>query len=163
MNKQIKKHEYEYYHIPKLKGNPWFIPLTFVFGVLSYLNFKLILYLWKFLDLGYVFAKESELINFTPKFVDLVVCYPLIFEYIFISLTIICLIGVFKKLNSYDEKGLIYGLILGLFLGLIGGFVIGLIGGLIGGLICGVICGFLSGVIGGLIAGLFAGLCMEFG
>ena len=150
MKREIKKHESEYYHIPKLKGNPWFIPLTFIFGLLSYFNFKLIVNLWTYLDLGYIFASSEEMLNYSPKLIDLVICYPIIFEYIFISLTIIFLVGIFKELKSYKEDGLLDGLIIGLILGLI----IGLLGGFI--------AGFIVGLIMGLILGLIMGLGTEF-
>ena len=160
MKREIKKHESEYYHIPKLKGNPWFIPLTFIFGLLSYFNFKLILNIWAYLDLGYVFASREEMLNYSPKLIDLVICYPLLFEYIFISLTIISLVRIFKKLIYKKDSGLLDGLIIGLILGLIIGLILGLIIGLLGGFIAGFIVGLIMGLIMGLILGLIMGLIL---
>jgi len=160
-NKQIKKHESEYYHIPKLKGNPWCILLTFIFGMLSYFNFKLIISIFKFVDLANPFG---DLFEESIKGVhQLIVIYPILFEYVFIILTLIFLVGIFKKLKRYNEEGLIVGLIWGLIVGLIVG-IAGLIGGLIVGLIAGLIGGLIAGLIAGLIlgiAGLIAGLVGE--
>ena len=128
---EVKKHEDNYIHIPKpcWKGIGKFF-LTIFLGFLSYFNFKLIFNIWENYNLGYVFASESEMINFSPKFADLIVLYPLIGQFILISLTIICFASLFKKLNNYDEDGLIGGLIGGLIIGLIIGLIFGLIGGL---------------------------------
>ena len=88
-NKQIKEHESEYYHIPKLKGNPWCILLTFIFGMLSYFNFKLIISIFKFVDLANPFG---DLFEESIKGVhQLIVIYPILFEYVFIILTLIFL------------------------------------------------------------------------
>ena len=128
--KITKQHEREYIHIPKTNKN-WFAKLGgFVFFLfLSIVNFKLILFLWKDLSL-------SNLLD-SAYFNQLLVLYPFIGQYLFISLTIICVVGLFKRLNSYDEDGLIYELIYGLIGGLIYGLVVGLIGGLVVGLIYG--------------------------
>ena len=136
--------------------------LTIFLGFLSYFNFKLILNFWENYNLGYVFAKESELINYSPKFADLIVLYPLVEEFILISLIIICFVSIFKKLKDYNEMGLISGLIFGLIFGLINGLIIGLINGLIDGLIIGLIFGLIIGLIFGLISGLIFGLNREF-
>lgn len=168
MNKKIeqlelKLHTKKYIHLPKpsLKGLGKF-NLAIIFTLLSYFNLKLILKIWEDYNLGYVFAPESELVNYTPKFADLIVSYPLIGEYIFISLTIIFTVSMFKELKGYDERGLIYGLIRGLIsgiiIGLIFGLILGTIFGLIFGLISGIIFGLISGIIIGLIFGTICGL-----
>lgn len=109
---EVKKHESNYIHIPKpcWKGIGKFF-LTVLLGFLSYFNFKLILRIWEDYNLGYVFASESEMINYVPKFADLIVLYPLVGEFLLVSLTIICFVSIFKKLKGYDEGGLIFGLI----------------------------------------------------
>lgn len=121
---EVQKHESNYIHIPKpcWKSIGKFF-LTIFLGFLSYFNFKLILNIWENYNLGYVFAGESEMINYAPKFADLIVLYPLVGEFLLISLTIICFVSIFKKLKSYDEEGLIVGLIGGLIVWLIGGLI----------------------------------------
>jgi len=153
MNKQsnIKQHEDKYWHIPKLA----LLPLLgfIVFTLLAYGNYLLI-------DkqvIATVFNCEKDNCNLTAH--DLINIYPIIAEYLLISLAIISLFAMFKRgyknLKSFDEEGLIFGLILGLIfgliLGLIGGLIVGLIGGLIGGLIFGLILGLIGGLILGLI------------
>ena len=117
MNKQsnIKQHEDKYWHIPKLA----LLPLLgfIVFTLLAYGNYLLI---------------EKQVIA---------TIYPIIAEYLLISLAIISLVAIFKKgyknLKSFDEGGLISGLILGLIFGLIVCLISSLIFGLIVGLIFG--------------------------
>ena len=149
---ELKLHEKKYIHIPmpSWKGFSKLCLILFT-AFLSIVNFILILRIWNDYNLGYVFVDESELINYAPRFADLIVLYPLLGEFILISLTIILFVSLFKELKSYDEEGLIGGLIFGLIGGLIGGLIFGLIGGLIGGLIIGLIFGLIIGLIGGLI------------
>ncbi len=137
LNKKIKDlelqlHTKKYIHIPQpsLKGIGKF-SLTILTAFLSYFNFLLILRIWKDYNLEYVFVAEDELINYAPKFIDLIVLYPIIGEFILIALTVILGVSLFKKLKGYNEDGLILGLIGGL----IGGLILGLISGLILGLI----------------------------
>ena len=172
LNKKIKQLELElhtkkYIHIPmpSWKGFGKFTGFL-VCLALSFFNFLLIKSIWITNNLGYVFASEKEMINYAPKFADLIVLYPLIGQYILISFSIIFFVSLFKELKSYDKKGLIFRLIFGLIFGLIGGLIVGLIGGSIYGLIFGLIgeliFGLIFGLIAGLILGLIAGLIGEF-
>ena len=160
MNKQsnIKQHEDKYWHIPKLA----LLPLLgfIVFTLLAYGNYLLI-------DkqvIATAYNCEKDNCNLTAH--NLINIYPIIAEYLLISLAIISLIAIFKKgyknLKSYDEKGLIFGLIVCLISGLILGLIFGLILGLIFGLIVCLISGLIISLIGGLILGLIFGLSEEF-
>jgi hypothetical protein len=155
---QIKQHEQAYWHIPKFTILPFI--LAIIFGLLTYGNFQLI-------DkevLHKVFSEDTckadSLCNLVSS--DLINIYPIIGEYILLSLILISIVAEFKRgyknLKSYDEEGLIGGLIFGLIIGLIGGLISGLISGLIIGLIGGLIIGLIIGLIGGLIIGLIGGL-----
>ena len=160
---KLELHTKKYIHIPmpSWKGFGKLI-LTLFTAILSYFNFMLILKIWEDYNLGYVFAKQSEIINYSPKFADLIILYPLIGEYILISLTIIFAVSLFKKLKDYDERGLVRKLVDGLIIGLIFGLIVGLIDGLIIGLIVGLIIGLIIGLVGGLVGGLYVGLEDEF-
>jgi len=156
--KPIKKHEDKYWHIPKVN----IIPLIglIIFILLSIGNFYLI-------DKSVVVeAFNCERDNCNLQSSDLINLYPILGEYILISLSIISLVALFKggykNLKSYDEEGLIFGLIGGLIGGLIIGLIYGLIIGLIYGLIDGLIIGLIIGLISGLIYGLIFGLAGEF-
>ena len=145
---ELKLHEKKYIHIPMPSWKGFGkLCLTLFTAFLSVVNFMLILRIWNDYNLGYIFADKSELINYTPKFADLIVLYPLLGEFILISLTTILFVSLFKKIKSYNENGLILGLILGLISGLISGLIIGLILGLILGLISGLIYGLIYGLI----------------
>ena len=141
--KTMKKHEEQYIHIKKPTwkefGKFTSILLT---TFLSIVNFFLIKTIYIKENLGYIFANKEELINYSPKFFDLMILYPILAEYILISLTIILIVSCFKKLNKYDEEGLIFGLT--------GGLIVGLIVGLIGGLIVELIVGLIVGLTGEL-------------
>ena len=146
MKKQnnIKQYEDKYWHIPKLA----FLPVLglIVFGLLAYANLFLID--WKVIRTAWNCDKDN--CNLFPS--NLINSYPLIGEYILISLIVISLTasikGGYRNLKSYNERGLIWGLIVGLIWGLIGGLIVGLIVGLIGGLIWGLIVGLIWGLIG---------------
>ena len=165
---QLKKHEEQYIHIPRPAIFP-FIGLI-IFSILSYLNLKIID--WNVIKI--IFYDEEVIRNIQLNSGNLINIYPLLGEYILISLSLISLIAIFiggyRSLKSSNEAGLIDGLIIGLLIGLIGGLIggliIGLIDGLItrliGGLIGGLIDGLLIGLIGGLIGGLIDGLAGEF-
>jgi len=145
---EIKLHTKKYIHIPmpswKGFGN---LCLTGLMAFLSIVNFMLILRIWKDYNLGYVFASKEEIINYAPKFADLIILYPLLGQFILIGLTTILIVSLFKKLNSYDDDGLIVGLIVGLMYGLIFGLIVGLMYGLIFGLIVGLMYGLIVGLI----------------
>ena len=154
--KQIKKHEEQYYHIPK--GRLRYIFSTILLLGLCFLFYKVTLSSWNFLELSSLECSEE----FCSYFAHQLLILPLlILNYILISLTILSSISIFKKLKSYDEEGLIMGLIMGLIAGLIAGLIIGLIIGLIMGLIIGLIIGLIMGLIAGLILGLIMGLILE--
>ncbi|MFW6233451.1 MAG: hypothetical protein ACOC3Z_02190, partial [Nanoarchaeota archaeon] len=126
-NKELKEkltlesHTKKYIHIPK----PPILPIIgiIIFGILSYYN----LY---FIDLELikvVFSSNEIIEQFTFKFSHLINIYPIIGEYILLSLTMISITALFKggynKIKSYKEKGLIAGLIAGLIVGLIAGLI----------------------------------------
>ena len=162
MTKQLKQHKQKYWYIPKFAILP--IIATLFFGFLAYMNLKLIN--WNIIKTAFDCTKDN--CNLVPK--DLIVCYPIIAEYIFIALTLISFIAIIKSgfdnLKSYKDDGLIMDLIVGLIVGLIWGLIWGLIVGLIWGLIWGLIGGLIGslflGLIGGLIGGLIWGLTKEF-
>ena len=161
MKQQINKHEQIYYHIPKVK----FKLLGLFLLVLTFTIFWFYLSITKF-GLFEVFGLEIEQVTIN----NLQVIPDLIFNYLLISFTFICLValikGGFDKLKSFDDGGLIlgliFGIIFGLILGLIGGLIVGLIVGLIGGLILGLIFGLIFGLILGLIGGFIFGLMESF-
>ena len=141
-NKIIKQHEDNYYHIPKVN----LLPLLglIVFTLLAIGNYQLI-------DksiIKEVFKNCEEICVYNLIPLNLLILYPIILEYILISLSFISLVAIFKrgykKLKSYNKGGLTWGLIVGLTWGLI----VGLIGGLIVGLILGLILGLIWGLIG---------------
>ena len=138
---KLELHTKKYIHItmPSWKGFGKLI-LTLLTATLSCFNFMLILKIWKDYNLGYIFASPSEMINYSPKFADLIILCPIIGEYILISLTIIFTVSLFKKLKGYDE----------------GDFVVELVWGLVGGLIWGLVSGLVVGVIYGVIIGVNA-------
>ena len=156
--KNIKQHEEAYWHIPKIAILP--ILGFILFTLLAIGNYQLI-------DKEVVstaFNCSEESCNLISK--DLINLYPILGEYLLISLAIISLIASFKRgyknLKSYGEEGLISGLISGLIVVLISGLISGLIVGLISGLISGLIVGLIVGLILGLISGLISGLIGEF-
>ena len=155
--KQTKQHEQKYWYISKFAILPTIA--TLFFGFLAYMNLKLID--WNIIKI--TFKCNVDSCNLVPK--DLIVCYPIIAEYIFIVLTMISLIAIikngFNNIRSYKDEGLIVGLIWGLIVGLIGGLILGLILGLIVGLIGGLIVGLIMGLIWGLIVGLIGGLIVD--
>ena len=129
--KNIKQHEEAYWHIPKVAILP--IIGFILFTLLAIGNYQLI-------DkevVIYTFSCQENCNNLISS--DLINIYPILGEYILISLALISLVASFKRgyknLKSYDEEGLIFGLIWGLIGGLIGGLIFGLIFGLIWGLI----------------------------
>jgi len=157
---KIKKHTKRYVHIPVIN----LIPLlgVFIFGILSYLNLKLID--WNLIKI--VFSSDEIFKEYTFHYSQLINIYPIIAEYILIVCAIVSLVALFKGgykyLNKYNKDGFINMLIPGLIGGLIVGLVSGLVSGLIGGLIGGLIVGFIIGLGGGLISGLICGLPREF-
>ena len=146
--KTVKKYEQEYYHILKPKGNPYFILLTILFGFLSFFNFKIIISTFKLA--GLTNSLEGIFNESIKGIYQLIVLYPMVAGYIFVALTIIFFVGIFKKLKVLGDKGLIFGLIIGLIFGLIIGLLLGLIIGLISGLINGLIIGLIVGILSGL-------------
>jgi len=148
MNKEIRKHQQEYWYIKKINLLPLLGLILFVF--LAIVNFNLI----NNEQVSFVFNCEGlECQQIDSSY--LINLYPIIGEYIFISLSMISLValikGGFNKLKRYKDSGLIIGLIGGLISGLIIGLISGLIGGLISGLISGLIVGMIVGLIIGLI------------
>ena len=86
--------------------------------------------------------------NAYQSFEQLIILYPIIGEYILISLTVIFLVAMIKggldKLKRHGDYGLIDWLIVGLFFWLIVGIFFGLIVGQIVGLFFGLIFGLRS-------------------
>ena len=156
--KTIKQHEENYWHIPKFSILPILGLILFI--LLAIGNFQLI----NLEVIKTAFSCERGNCNLVSS--DLINIYPIIGEYILISLALISLVAIFKKgyknLKKYDEKGLIGGLIISLILGLILGLIPGLIPGLILGLILGLIISLIAGLIISLILGLIIGLSKEF-
>jgi len=155
--KTLNKHEQKYYHIPKCK----FKLLGLFLLVLTFTIFWFYLSITRF-GLFEVFGLEPEQVTIN----NLQVIPNLIFNYLLISFTFICLValikGGFDKLKSFDDEGLIYWLIFGLIAGLIFGLIFGLIYWLIWGLIYWLIFGLIAGLIFGLIGGLIFGLMESF-
>ena len=125
--KNIKQHEEAYWHIPKIAILP--ILGFILFTLLAIGNYQLI-------DKEVVstaFNCSEESCNLVPS--NLINLYPILGEYLLISLAIISLIASFKRgyknLKSYGEEGLIFVLIVGLIFVLIVGLMVGLIFGLI--------------------------------
>ena len=110
MTKQLKQHEQKYWHIPKFAILP--IIATLFFGFLAYMNLKLID--WNVIKTA--FACSNESCNLIPN--NLINMYPIIGEYVLISLIIISFAAIikngFNNLKSYNEGGLIVSLIGGL-------------------------------------------------
>ena len=142
MTKQLKQHEQKYWHIPKFAILP--IIATLFFGFLAYMNLKLID--WNIVNI--VINCNANNCNLVPK--NLIVCYPIIAEYIFIVLTVISFVAIFKNgfnnLKGYKDEGLIGSLIVGLIVGLIYCLILDI--GLILGI--GLIFGLIVGLIGEL-------------
>ena len=155
-NKNIKQHEDKYIHIPKVNLLPLIGLILFI--LLAIGNYQLIDK--EVISEAFKSCEEECVYNLVTS--DLKNLYPIIGEYILISLALISLVALFKggysELKSYDEEGLIGGLIFGLIGGLIFGLIIGLIFGLIIGLIYGLFVGLFFGLIIGLIIGLIFGL-----
>ena len=90
---------------------------------LAILNFMLLTSMWKTLEIGKLLAEETPIATFN----QLTIIYPLIANYITISLIFICLTasikGGFDKIKSYKDKGLIFWLIIWLIIGLIIGLI----------------------------------------
>ena len=154
LNKRIKDlelqiHTKKYIHIPRpsLKGIGKF-SLMIVCAFLSYLNFMLILR----------FSEDCDFLNW----IDLIILYPIVGEFILISLTIVLGISLFKKLKSYDEEGIIYCLCYVLILGLMGGLILGFVSWINAGLIEETIVwiGFILAAM--LPVGLVVGTTWEF-
>jgi hypothetical protein len=149
---ELQLHTKKYIHIPmpSWKGFAKFIGFLGLL-TLSFFNFMLIKLIWITNNLGYVFESKEELVNYTPKFIDLIILYPIVAQCFLISLTIILFVSLFKELKNYKEEGLISVLIIGLIYGLIIGLLIGLISVLLIGLISGLLIGLTSGLLIGLI------------
>ena len=131
--KSTKQHEQEYRHIRKITLLSFIA--TLFFSWLAWMNLKSID--WNIIKIAFDCEKGS--CNLVPR--DLIVCYPLILEYLFISLAVISFVAIFKNgfnnLKGYKDNGLIMGLIESLIMDLIVGLIMGLIVSLIGGLIIG--------------------------
>jgi hypothetical protein len=70
--------------------------------------------------------KFSEDCDFL-KLIDLIILYPIVGEFILVSLTVVLGIGLFKKLKKYNEEGIVYCLVYVLILGLMGGLILGFV------------------------------------
>ena len=110
VDEKIVSHTKSYNHICLGDIGRFFVLLGSI--GLTILNFFLISYTWKLLNLGNL--NEENLIGFN----HLLILYPLIGEYILIGLSAICFVafikGGFNKLKSIKDDGLIIGLIIGL-------------------------------------------------
>jgi len=119
MNKQLEK-----INIERLK----YALFAIIFIVLSYLNFQLILKIWREYNLNFYFSNEAKMIHYYPKIIDLITLYPIIGQIILFYFTIICLSNAFNKLKKDDKKKLSYHFINGMMTGIFGGLMIGIIG-----------------------------------
>jgi len=138
-NKTIKEPEDINLHIRK-RSAKYFLLSILMLG-LNILNFLFLKYLWTFLELGNL----KREISYQP--IDLLIIYPIIQQYILLSLLIICIFSIFNKLKNYKEEELIYGIIVGLLVGFLYGLLVGFLYGLILGLIYGIIAGLIYGII----------------
>ena len=154
LNKKIKDlelqiHTKKYIHIPRpsLKGIGKF-SLMIVCAFLSYLNLMLIL-------------KFSEDCDFL-KLIDLIIIYPIVGEFVLISLTVVLGISLLKKLKNYNEEGIIHCLVYVLISGLMGGLILGFVSWIIVNSIEETIgwIGFMLAVM--LPVGLGVGMAWEF-
>ena len=127
--KTIEQHELKYWHIPKFN----ILPLIgiFIFTILAIWNYQLI-------DKN-VINELSKSCSYDCEYNlnthDLINIYPIIGEYILISLIIISFVaqtkGGYRKLKRCNKEGLIWNLIYGLIFGLLVYLIAGLIFGLI--------------------------------
>ena len=159
---RIKFHEKSYIHIPFSWGaiGRFF---SFIGSLLLCVGFWFVLKTnWIILNISEIFKPENEINRALINVSMLGIIPNLIFAYLLIGLTAICLValikGGFNKVKKYEENGLIAGLIFGLIGGIIAGLIVGLIAGLIFGLIVGLIFGLIVGIIGGIIGGIITGL-----
>lgn len=165
VDKKIDKHTNSYIHISFSWKSIGTFCLMLLLGLLSWLNFLLIV------RVGYVFKawellKETDLSKIYHSFYQLIIIYPMVGEYILISLTVICLValikGGFDKLKSYSCGGLIKFLIVGFIFGLITPLICVLVLGWFTRMVVVIIAGLIVGLIGGLIFATIAGLIEEF-
>ena len=107
-NKPIKHHEDKYYHIPKVNLLPLLGLIIFI--LLAIGNFQLI----DKAVIKEVFKSCEDTCIYNLISNNLINIYPIIAEYILISLALISLISLFKggynNIKSYNENGLIGGL-----------------------------------------------------
>ena len=139
----LQNHKDNYIHIPKPSSvviGKFFCLIGLLF--LNYFNFRLIITIYNYFDMGYIFATAEEVINYTPEFIDLIIIYPIFFQYLLVISFVILFVSMFKKLKSYNEKGLVFGLVFCLILGLLAGLLAGLLGGLVLSLLTGLIFEF---------------------
>jgi hypothetical protein len=134
----------------KIKGIGRFF-LMILTALLSYFNFLLLIKIgndykvWELL-------RNPDVVNTFADWSMLIIAYPLIANFLLISLTAICFVAFkkkgFNKIKSYSEKGMIFwlieGMIFGMIFGMIGGMIFGMIGGVIGEMIFGMIFGMIA-------------------
>jgi len=162
----LKNHVDDYIHIPKPRVQQVlaFFGMLF-FGALSYLNFILMISIGEIFKVGILINSLTPELEYS-SWKQLIIFYPIIGEYVLISLTIICLGALFKggfdKLNSFNKYGLMSGQIVGLMGGIILGLFLGFIMGLFNCLIGSLITGFIILLGFGLVIGLIMGLINEF-
>ncbi len=110
-------------HIPINRKSIGLFFLSLVGIALSVLNFMLIIFI------GNIFKVWTLLLSNNPTetysgFEQLIIIYPIIGEYLIISLTAITIVAMLKdgydKFKKYDEGNLFGGLIVGLIVGLMG-------------------------------------------
>ena len=156
--KTITQHESQYWHIPKFSLLP--IIGLILFSLLAYGNYFLI---DKQVVITTFNCKEGNC-NLVPN--DLIIIYPIVGEYILISLIIISFVAVIKKgynnLKSYEEDGLIAGLIFASIVSLILGLTFSFALCLIHDSIASLIIGSIIASIASLIFSSITGLILEF-
>ena len=118
---EIRKHTKDYIRVPYPGWNVIARVLALLGSVgLAVANFLLLTYTWKLLNISVLFGTEEEIIanKSLIGFHQLLICYPLIGEYLLIGLSIICLValikGGFNKLKPFNKDGLIFDLMVGL-------------------------------------------------
>lgn len=143
--------------------------LSVIFFGISIGNFFLIVYSWGFLEINDLFQKSQAYVG------KLLIIFPIIGEYIFISLFVVCVLSIFKggfkNIKSIEEdysllNNLLGHLAHGLSLGIVFCFVFGIFGGILGHLLVGILVGLITGLILGLsfclIHGIKEGISDEF-
>lgn len=140
----LNEHTKKYIHIPFSWKRIGLFLLGSVLLVLSWFSIKIIYFKWSKLGLDKLFSC-TENCNDLVNFMQLDICFSLIFTTILILLGTMAFFNLFEKIIYFGMNGI---LIIGLITGLI---VVLIIGGLITGQIVGLIMALIIGLIIALI------------